>query len=238
MLGRDIWRLRLKHGKLESRKSGRWDWENFIMHSVLCELLGNPLFSILNGGGSRGERFGAITPKQNTFTCRHWSGLFFNNGCRFLLFSSFSIKIIKVAKSRYFGTLYFDCPKTYHPLSSTDSWECTAWIYRSLLMCEVPLILVWHVHAVSATSVLDSSMFCVHELTFFCCFIIVFVVSFFATAFLRRENAPKRFFSIICSKPVPLEDFCTMMKCFCTTCEACTPQCACLLRRLAFAEVG
>ena len=41
--------------------------------------------------------------------------------------------------------------------------------------------------------------------------------------------------SIICRRP---EDFFTIMKCFWTTCEACTQQCAWLLMRLVFAEVG
>jgi len=35
-----------------------------------------------------------------------------------------------------------------------------------------------------------------------------------------------------------LEDFFTIMKCFWTTCEACTQQCSWLLKRLVFAEVG
>jgi len=35
-----------------------------------------------------------------------------------------------------------------------------------------------------------------------------------------------------------LEDFFTIMKCFWTTCEACAQQCAWLLKRLVFAEVG
>ena len=35
-----------------------------------------------------------------------------------------------------------------------------------------------------------------------------------------------------------LEDFFTIMKCFWTSCEACTQQCAWLLKRLVFAEVG
>ena len=52
----------------------------------------------------------------------------------------------------------------------------------------------------------------------------LFVVFIFllprSLSFICRENAPKRLFSIICSRPAPLEDFCTIMKCFCTTCEA------------------
>ena len=39
-------------------------------------------------------------------------------------------------------------------------------------------------------------------------------------SFFCGENVPKRFFYIICSRPAPLEDFCTIMIWFCTTCEA------------------
>ena len=54
-------------------------------------------------------------------------------------------------------------------------------------------------------------------------FSVVFVVvfSFFAAAvsFFCRENAPRRFFYITCSRPAP-SSFFTIMNCFCTTCEA------------------
>ena len=88
------------------------------------------------------------------------------------------------------------------------------------------------------TSVLDSSVFCIQELTVSSVFrflvwfafknwlfIVVshFLVVFFFAAvvsFFCMENAPKWFFSIICSRPAPSGNFCTIMKCFCTTCEA------------------
>ena len=54
-------------------------------------------------------------------------------------------------------------------------------------------------------------------------FSVVFVAifSFFAAvvSFFCRENAPRRFFYITCSRPAPWSFF-TIMKCFCTTCEA------------------
>ena len=65
---------------------------------------------------------------------------------------------------------------------------------------------------------------CVYEFTVYYCFIfrcIVAVFSFFAAAvsFFCRENAPRRLFYITCSRPAPWSFF-TIMKCFCTTCEA------------------
>jgi len=56
--------------------------------------------------------------------------------------------------------------------------------------------------------------------------------------FFYRDDPPRRFFSIIYSRPAPWRIFFTIMKCFWTTCEACTQQCAWLLKRLVFAEVG
>ena len=54
-------------------------------------------------------------------------------------------------------------------------------------------------------------------------FSVVFVVvfSFFAAtvSFFCRQNAPRRFFYITCSRLAPWSFF-TIMKCFCTTCEA------------------
>jgi len=54
-------------------------------------------------------------------------------------------------------------------------------------------------------------------------FSIVFVdvFSFFAAAvsFFCKENAPRRLFYITCSRPAPWSFF-TIMKCFCTNCEA------------------
>jgi len=89
-----------------------------------------------------------------------------------------------------------------------------------MLICDEPLILVWHVYTVSAISVLASSLFWAHELTVYHCSMLFVVVVFAATVFLFcRENAPKGLFSITWTRPVPLEDFCTMMKNFCTTCE-------------------
>ena len=52
----------------------------------------------------------------------------------------------------------------------------TAWIYRSLLICDVTLLLVWHVDTVSAISVLVSNVFGVHELTGCYCFMFFFVI--------------------------------------------------------------
>jgi len=51
--------------------------------------------------------------------------------------------------------------------------------------------------------------------------VFVAVFSFFAAAvsFFCRENAPRRLFCITCSRPAPWSFF-TIMKCFCTTCEA------------------
>ena len=51
--------------------------------------------------------------------------------------------------------------------------------------------------------------------------VFVAVFSFFAAAvsFFCRENAPRRLFYITCSRPAPWSFF-TIMKCFCTTCEA------------------
>ena len=51
--------------------------------------------------------------------------------------------------------------------------------------------------------------------------IFVAVFSFFAAAvsFFCRENAARRLFYITCSRPAP-RSFFTIMKCFCTTCEA------------------
>ena len=68
-------------------------------------------------------------------------------------------------------------------------------------MCDVPLILVWHVYTVSSISILDSSVFCVHELTVSCC----------CRGFLFCSvSASKDLFSMICSRPVPFEDSCTI----------------------------
>ena len=47
-------------------------------------------------------------------------------------------------------------------------------------------------------------------------FSVVFVAVY---SFFCRENAPRRFFYIICRRPPPWSFF-TIMKCFCTACEA------------------
>jgi len=59
--------------------------------------------------------------------------------------------------------------------------------------------------------ILDSSVFCVHELTVSCCFMF-FVVVFAAVVFLFCSDiAPRGIFSIICSRLVPFEDSGTML---------------------------
>ena len=61
------------------------------------------------------------------------------------------------------------------------------------------------------------------ELTLYCCFIFRCVcccfLFFCCRALFCNENAPRRFFYITCSRPAP-RSFYTIMKCFCTTCEA------------------
>ena len=96
------------------------------------------------------------------------------------------------------------------------------------------------VYTVSATSVLDSSMFCVHELSVDCCFIFCCCFSFCCrglfvsfTGTIHREGSSPSY-----AVSYALEDFFTIMKCFWATCEACTQQCAWLLKQLVFAEVG
>ena len=66
--------------------------------------------------------------------------------------------------------------------------------------------------------------FCVYELTVYCCFAFCCICCrflFFAAAvsFFCRENGPRRLFYITCNRPAPWSFF-TIMKCFCTTCEA------------------
>ena len=83
-----------------------------------------------------------------------------------------------------------------------------------------------------------------HELTVYCCFIFCCCCCCFSfllprsPCFFYRDDPPRRFFSIIYQQAGALEDFFTIMKCFWTTCEACTQQWAWLLKRLVFAEVG
>jgi len=50
-------------------------------------------------------------------------------------------------------------------------------------------------------------------------FVTVFSLFSAAVSFFCRENAPRRLFYITCSRPA-LWSFFTIMKCFCTTCEA------------------
>ena len=68
-------------------------------------------------------------------------------------------------------------------------------------MYDVPLILVWHVYTVSSISILDSSVFCVHELTVSCCCRGLLFCS---------DTASRDLFSMICSRPVPFEHYCTI----------------------------
>ena len=77
----------------------------------------------------------------------------------------------------------------------------------------------------SATLVLDSSTF--SHIWIDCLLLFRFPLYllpfslFFAAAvsFFCRENVPRRLFYITCSRPAPWSFF-TIMKCFCTTCEA------------------
>jgi len=86
------------------------------------------------------------------------------------------------------------------------------------------------------------SVFCVHELTVYCCFIFCCCCCFlFAAAvslFLLQGRSTEKVLLHHMQQAGALEDFFTIMKCFWTTCEACTQQFAWLLKRLVFAEVG
>ena len=107
------------------------------------------------------------------------------------------------------------------------------------LKCTIDL--VGKVYTISATSVLDSSAFCVHELTAYYCLIFVVVVVVFlfccrGLCFFYRENPPRRF-SIICSRPAPWR-ISSPSRSASGRVKLCTPQYAWLLKRLVFAEVG
>jgi len=65
---------------------------------------------------------------------------------------------------------------------------------------------------------MNSNAFCVNELTVSCCFLVFFAVVSAAAAFLFCSDIETRGLSIICSRLVPFEDYCTMLKYFCTTC--------------------
>jgi len=72
-------------------------------------------------------------------------------------------------------------------------------------------------------------------------FFVVVVVFLFAAAvslFLLQGLSTEKVLLHHMQQAGALEDFFTIMKCFWTTCEACTQQCAWLLERLVFAEVG
>ena len=72
-------------------------------------------------------------------------------------------------------------------------------------------------------------------------FFVVVVVFLFAAAvslFLLQGLSTEKVLLHHMQQAGALEDFFTIMKCFWTTCEACTQQCAWLLKRLIFAEVG
>jgi len=80
-------------------------------------------------------------------------------------------------------------------------------------------------------------VFYVHELTVYCCSFFVVVVFPFAAAvslFLLQGRSTEKVLHHM-QQAGALEDFFTIMKCFWT---ACTQQCAWLLKRLVFAEVG
>jgi len=101
--------------------------------------------------------------------------------------------------------------------------------------------LVRKVYTVSATSVLDFSAFCVHELTVYCCFIFCCCFSFLlprSICFFYRDDPPRMFFSIICSRPAPWRISSPSWNASGQLVKLCTQQCAWLLKRLVFAEVG
>ena len=79
-------------------------------------------------------------------------------------------------------------------------------------------------------------------MTVYCCFIFVVVVVFlFAVAvslFLLQGRSTEKVLLHHMQQAGALEDFLTIIKCFWTTCEACTQQSAWLLERLIFADVG
>ena len=70
--------------------------------------------------------------------------------------------------------------------------------------------------------------------------VFVAVISFFAAAvsFFCRENAPRRLFYITCSRPAPWRISFPSWNASAQLVKLCTPQCAWLLKQLAFAEVG
>ena len=70
--------------------------------------------------------------------------------------------------------------------------------------------------------------------------VFVAVFSFFAAAvsFFCRENAPRRLFFITCSRPAPWRISFPSWNASAQLVKLCTPQCAWLLKQLAFAEVG
>jgi len=97
-------------------------------------------------------------------------------------------------------------------------------------------------YTVGATSVLDSSVICVYELTFYCCFIFCCCCCFSfllprSLCFFYKEYPPRRFFSIICSRLAPWRISSPSWNASVQLVKLCTPQCAWLLKRLVFAKV-
>ena len=92
--------------------------------------------------------------------------------------------------------------------------SCTPGIFRSLPVCNLPLILAKQAYTVSATLVLC-----------FCCFIfrcICWCFLFFCCRgfFLLQGKCAKKVLLHHMQHAGALEDFFTIMKCFCTACEA------------------
>jgi len=82
---------------------------------------------------------------------------------------------------------------------------------------------------------------CVNWLFIAVSFFVVVVVFLFAAAvslLLLQGRSTEKVLLHHMQQAGALEDFFTIMKCFLTTCEASTQQCAWLLKRLVFAEVG
>jgi len=68
--------------------------------------------------------------------------------------------------------------------------------------------------------------------------VLVFVFAAAVSLFLLQGRSPEKDLLHHMQQAGALEDFFTIMKCFRTAGEACTQQCAWLLKRLVFAEVG
>jgi len=70
------------------------------------------------------------------------------------------------------------------------------------------------------------------------CVVVVFLFAAAVSLFLLQGRFTEKVLLHHMKQAAALEDFFTIMKCFWTTCEACTQQCEWLLKRLVFAEVG